>query len=108
MNLNRAQKAFGIAERLDHPAFLNAFLLNSVVIAHWISELEKKGILESPSFLSGFGENIYAVCSEFDWQVEDEEIKRYCEVNMPDNTAEEKEKFFTILKVTMMEQSTKI
>jgi hypothetical protein len=108
MNLNRAQKAFGIAELLDNPEFLNSFLLSSVVISHWISELEKKGILESPTFLSGFGENIYVVCSEFDWQVEDNEIKRYCEINMEGNTPEENEKFFTILKATMMEQSTKI
>lgn len=83
-------------------------MISSVVIAHWIDELVKNRILEAPTALSEYGENIYALCSEFDWQVEDDEIRKYCEVNMSDNTEEEKEIFFTIIKVTIMEQGIKI
>jgi hypothetical protein len=106
--MTRSQKAFGIAKRLEDPLFLNAFLISSVVIAHWLAELEKNGVIEAPNSLSEKGENIYALCSEFDWQVEDDEIKRYCEANMPDNTAEEKEIFFTIIKATIIEKAIRI
>ena len=100
--MDRDQKASAIAERLNDKDFLNPFLISCVVIANQVEKLVEAGMMEYPTSLSSHGRNIAALCSEFDWQVEDEEIYRYCQESMKDVDKEERRKLFCVIKVSMM------
>ena len=102
--MNREQKATEIARLLKDENYRNSFLLSCIIISYCISELDKKGILESPEELSERGKNIAVLCQEFAWQPTDKEIYDYCEMQMANNTKEEREKFFTIIKVALAEE----
>ena len=100
--MNREEKAEAIAERLKDKDFLNPFLISCIVIANCIARMVKAGLVEPVEELPCYSENVAALCEEFDWQVEDEEIYRYCQESMKDVDKEERRKLFCVIKVSMM------
>jgi len=102
--MNRQEKAQAIAERLGDKNYSIPLLLSMIVIADCLLKLEKKGILEVAYGVSERGQNIAALCSEFEWQPTDKEIQFYCETQMEGITAEEREKVFTIIKALFLKK----
>ena len=69
--------------------------ISSLVVAGYLDDLAKAGVIESAFAMTPLGSNVRAICEEFDWKPSDEEIIRFVS-----EMVEEKERagFLFILK----------
>lgn len=48
-----------------------------MVIVGYLDDLAKEGVIESAWNMTPIGNNIRAICEEFDWKPDDDEIKAF-------------------------------
>jgi hypothetical protein len=51
--------------------------ISVMMITHYMSTLEKAGIIEGGYHMTPLGENVVAVCEEFDWKPTDEHLELF-------------------------------
>lgn len=76
--MTREQKFQGIVERLKEKGvdFEPEHISAMVIISH-LDDLQKRGLIESAFTINPSGYTIAAICDEFDWKPNDDEIKAF-------------------------------
>lgn len=85
--MTREEKFNAINERLGQDLeFSEPIAISVCIITNYMIELEEEGIINGTEFVEGLqvsrselGQKVHAICDEFDWIPEDEEIDMYCE-----------------------------
>ena len=76
--MNKAEKLNAILERLKSKGTdIDAGHISSMVIVGYLDDLAKAGIIESAWTMLPVGQNVRAICEEFDWKPDDDEIKAF-------------------------------
>ena len=76
--MNKAEKLAAILERLKTKGTdIDGAHISSMVIVGYLDDLAKAGIIESAWTMLPIGQNIRAICEEFDWKPDDDEIKAF-------------------------------
>ena len=76
--MNKSEKLAAILERLKSKGTdLDGAHISSMVIIGYLDDLAKAGIIESAWDMTQIGNNVRAICEEFDWKPEDDEIKAF-------------------------------
>ena len=60
--------------------------ISVMMITHYVSSLAKAGIVEGGYHMSPLGENVVAVCEEFDWKPTDEHLEMFLEEMVVEQT----------------------
>ena len=76
--MNREQKLTAILERLKEKGTdFDGGHMSMMVICGYLDDLGKLGLIESAFAVTPMGKNIQAICEEFDWKPDDDEIKAF-------------------------------
>jgi hypothetical protein len=76
--MNKAEKLTAILERLKTKGTdIDGAHISSMVIVGYLDDLTKAGIIESAWTMLPIGQNVRAICEEFDWKPDDDEIKAF-------------------------------
>jgi hypothetical protein len=76
--MNKAEKLTAILERLKTKGTdIDGAHISSMVIIGYLDDLTKAGIIESAWTMLPIGQNVRAICEEFDWKPDDDEIKAF-------------------------------
>jgi hypothetical protein len=76
--MNKAEKLTAILERLKtRGTDIDGAHISSMVIVGYLDDLAKEGVIESAWNMTPLGSNIRAICEEFDWKPDDDEIKAF-------------------------------
>jgi hypothetical protein len=76
--MNKQEKLTAILERLkEKGASIDDGHISAMVIAGYLNDLGKLGLIESAFDLTDSGRMIRSVCEEFDWKPSDDEIKAF-------------------------------
>lgn len=76
--MNRKEKLTAILERLDAKGVgIDGEHISGMMIAGYLDDLQRLGLIESAFSITSSGKDIKAVCEEFDWRPDDEEIKAF-------------------------------
>jgi sulfur relay (sulfurtransferase) DsrC/TusE family protein len=83
--MTRQEKFEAICQRLKSDVFSEPEAVSMFLLAHHMWKLDKQGYVTAPHKITTSGENVVALCEEFDWEIEDSEILEYCkEFMIPD------------------------
>ncbi len=88
--MTREEKFKAIVERLKEKAIdFDPMHISAMVVIGYLDDLAQKGLIESAFLVSPTGKSVRAICEEFDWQPNDEEIKEFVigMVEQPDRAA---------------------
>ena len=76
--MNKEQKLAAILERLkDKGTDIDGAHISSMVIVGYLDDLAKAGIIESAWNMTPLGNNVRAICEEFDWKPDNDDIKAF-------------------------------
>lgn len=76
--MTKEQKLEAILERMkEKGADIDGGHVSAMVIVGYLDDLSKQGLIESAFNMTPMGENIRAICEEFDWKPDDDEIKAF-------------------------------
>lgn len=76
--MTREEKFKGITERLkDKAVDFDPMHISAMVIVSYLDQLQSHGIIESAFTINPSGKAVAAICEEFDWQPDDEDIKAF-------------------------------
>jgi len=76
--MNKSEKLAAILERLKAKGTdIDGNHISSMVIVGYMDDLAKEGIIESAWNMTPIGNNVRAICEEFDWKPDDNEIKAF-------------------------------
>jgi hypothetical protein len=76
--MNKEEKLAAILERLKSKgADIDGEHISAMVIVGYLDDLAKQGLIESAYNMTPMGNNVRAICEEFDWKPDDEEIKAF-------------------------------
>ena len=76
--MTRPEKLTAILERLKSKGTdIDGAHISSMVIVGYLDDLAKAGVIESAWNMTPIGNNIRAICEEFDWKPDDDEIKAF-------------------------------
>lgn len=76
--MNREEKLTAILERLKSKGTdIDGAHISSMVIVGYLDDLAKAGIIESAWTMLPVGQSVRAICEEFDWKPDDDEIKAF-------------------------------
>ena len=76
--MTKPEKLTAILERLKSKGTdIDGAHISSMVIVGYLDDLAKAGVIESAWNMTPIGTNIRAICEEFDWKPDDDEIKAF-------------------------------
>jgi hypothetical protein len=76
--MTRQEKLTAIFERLKAKgADIDGEHISAMVIVGYLDDLAKQGLIESAYNMTPIGNNIRAICEEFDWKPDDDEIRAF-------------------------------
>lgn len=76
--MTKPEKLTAILERLKSKGTdIDGAHISSMVIVGYLDDLAKEGVIESAWNMTPIGNNIRAICEEFDWKPDDDEIKAF-------------------------------
>ena len=76
--MTKPEKLTAILERLKSKGTdIDGAHISSMVIVGYLDDLAKAGVIESAWNMTPIGNNIRAICEEFDWKPDDDEIKAF-------------------------------
>ena len=76
--MTKPEKLTAILERLKSKGTdIDGAHISSMVIVGYLDDLAKAGVIESAWNMTPIGNNIRAICEEFDWKPDNEEIKAF-------------------------------
>lgn len=83
--MTKEQKIKAINDRIGNAVFDTPEMISIFLITELLDRLSKKNLIESSYHLTNGGTNIAAICNEFDWEVNDEEITQFCKELIPED-----------------------
>lgn len=76
--MTKGEKLTAILERLKTKGTdLDGGHVSAMVIVGYLDDLAKKGLIESAWNMTPIGNNIRAICEEFDWKPDDDEVMAF-------------------------------
>ena len=76
--MNREEKLTAILERLKSKGTdIDGGHISAMVIVGYLDDLAKEGLIESAWTMLPVGDSVRAICEEFDWKPDDDEIKAF-------------------------------
>lgn len=76
--MNREEKLTAILERIKAIGTdIDGGHISAMVIVGYLDDLAKQGLIESAWTMLPVGNNVRAICEEFDWKPSDDEIKAF-------------------------------
>lgn len=76
--MNKQEKLTAILERLGSKGIdIDGGHISAMMIAGYLNDLAKIGLIESAYDLTPSGYAVRAVCEDFDWKPDDDEIKAF-------------------------------
>ena len=76
--MKKEEKLTAILERLKSQGTdIDGGHISALVISGYLDDLAKVGISESSFTMTQLGNNVRAICEEFDWKPDNEEIKAF-------------------------------
>lgn len=76
--MNKEEKLGAILERLKSKGTdIDGAHISSMIIVGYLDDLTKAGVIESAWNMTPLGNNVRAICEEFDWKPDDDEIKAF-------------------------------
>ena len=76
--MTRQEKLTAILERLKaKDVDIDSNHISAMVITGYLDDLSKLGLIESAFALTNTGSTVRAVCNEFDWTPNDDEVKAF-------------------------------
>lgn len=76
--MNKEEKLTAILERLKAAGTdIDGAHISLMVIVGYLDDLTKQGLIESAWTMMPTGNSVRAICEEFDWKPDDDEIKAF-------------------------------
>ena len=76
--MTKQEKLTAILERLKEKGTdFDGGHMSMMVICGYLDDLSKLGLIESAFAVTPMGKNIQAICEEFDWKPDDDEVKAF-------------------------------
>ena len=76
--MTKQEKLTAILERLKEKGTdFDGGHMSMMVICGYLDDLSKLGLIESAFAVTPMGKNIQAICEEYDWKPEDDEVKAF-------------------------------
>lgn len=76
--MNREEKLTAILERLKSKGTdIDGGHISAMVIVGYLDDLAKQGLIESAWTMMPIGNTVRAICEEFDWKPDDDEIRAF-------------------------------
>ena len=76
--MNKEEKLTAILERLKSKGTdIDGGHISAMVIVGYLDDLAKQGLIESAWTMMPIGNSVRAICEEFDWKPDDDEIKAF-------------------------------
>ena len=94
--MTKPEKIKAILERLKKEnTDISEAHISAMVISGYLDDLSKAGIIESAYSMTPIGTSVRAICEEFDWKPDDDDLKEFV-IGMID--ADNRAPFFYMLK----------
>lgn len=94
--MTKPEKIKAILERLKKEnTEISEAHISAMVISGYMDDLAKVGIIESAFAITPIGTSVRAICEEFDWKPDDDELKAFVSEMVGPN---ERAPFFYMLK----------
>lgn len=76
--MNKEEKIAAISERLKEKGTdIDGAHISSIIIAGYLNDLAELGIIESAYTMTAVGKNVRAICEDFDWSPDDDELMAF-------------------------------